>query len=467
MKIIIFRELTPYTYKEVTEKIGILNEEFDQILNQMLRNRIVKQVLTHNHFTLEELSDVSVYLEPISSYQNSVYVFTYVGILMVRNTCIIIYPKYLHNYIEDQNDNFKLMKQILAVIRKYKSKEQYLRSNTLHNQHSNFNYLSIAYEIIQDYEINGLYITEKQITELNGSGEVLWEKTVLESNMILTQHNPIYLDLYTQKFVTNEEDYFYQLHKSVVSQAMNKIKDVANLLELPNNTLNATNLENFGSKDYILIRINQELTRQFITTKVNTLNLMKRYIEECSSDHNYNDISFVGTSSFNLVWEDVCATVLKDCKQHTMRELGLKYSKLPKGSLLAQVIATPKWTHSQSGAKHYAKKTYIPDIVNIKDNRLSIFDAKYYDIFLNENNLNKYPGIESITKQYMYELAFQEFASENKLIIVENAFVFPNASDEEVELGTASLDFFQSMGLKDINIILKPCRIMFDKYLQT
>lgn len=80
-------------------------------------------------------------------------------------------------------------------------------------------------------------------------------------------------------------------------------------------------------------------------------------------------ISFVGTNSFNLVWEDVCSVVMDDCINKSIKELGLSYSKNPKQSaLLLDVIAKPKWKHNSSGNVHVANKTLIPDIVTINGN---------------------------------------------------------------------------------------------------
>lgn len=68
----------------------------------------------------------------------------------------------------------------------------------------------------------------------------------------------------------------------------------------------------------------------------------------------------------------------------------------------------------------------------------------------------------------MYELAFKEFAQENELSINANAFLMPTDSDEEISLGTASMEIFHNLGdinLHDIEVILKPCEEMYSRYL--
>ena len=65
----------------------------------------------------------------------------------------------------------------------------------------------------------------------------------------------------------------------------------------------------------------------------------------------------------------------------------------------------------------------IPDIVTINGNRLSIYDAKYYKIRLDDKGVDKQPGVGDVTKQYLYELAYKDFAKENNLIIDSTLFL--------------------------------------------
>ena len=197
---------------------------------------------------------------------------------------------------------------------------------------------------------------------------------------------------------------------------------------------------------------------------------MRRYIEEDSSKAVSDNISFVGTNSFNIVWEDVCSVVMDDCINRSIKELGLTYSKNDKQSaLLSDVISKPKWKHEESGKVHIASKTLIPDIITIKGNNLSIYDAKYYKIKLDDSGVNKQPGVGDVTKQYLYELTYKDFAMENKLSIETNAFLMPTDGEEEIKVGTASMDIFHGLGdihVHDIEVILKPCEKMYEKYLE-
>ena len=75
------------------------------------------------------------------------------------------------------------------------------------------------------------------------------------------------------------------------------------------------------------------------------------------------------------------------------------------------------------------------------------------------------PGLESITKQYLYELAFKEFIEDHKFSKVKNAFVFPTYYEDIENKGHVKLDILSNLGLDDIQVIMLPVRQMNDLYL--
>lgn len=470
MKVQIFKELKPYSFFELRSIFSVNDDELADILKSLALMNIVKRLSRDvSKVELEELLQIDNLEEFNLQIEGNMYVFSYVGILIVGDMCLIIYPKYADNYLADVNSNFKKLKQIISVIRKYKSKEQKIGLGD-QIESDDFNLLSIALELIYNYYEHGIYSNDKQIIEQNGDGEILWEKTINESTAYFSEKFPIYLDLFTLNQENNEQDYFRRLHAFIITEACNSLKDILGILDIECINISTEEINNFGSKDYIVYRINQELSTQFITFKQNILKLLRRYIEEDSSRALSDNISFVGTNSFNMVWEDVCSVVMDDCINRSIKELGLTYSKNDKQSaLLSDVISKPKWKHEESGRIHAASKTLVPDIITIKGNKLSIFDAKYYQIKLDDNKVSNQPGVGDVTKQYLYELSYKDFAMENNLSIETNAFLIPTDGEEEIKLGTASIDIFHSLGnihFHDIEVILKPCEEMYMIYLE-
>lgn len=469
MYIAIMQELKPYSFFDLQNKFHINEEELKNMLKSLSLMNIVKKLSKDiSNIDLEALLETESLEKLNKELEGNFYVFRYVGILLIGSVCLLIYPKYADSFFSDSKNNYKQLKQLIAVIRKYQSKEQKIGFSDKIDA-ENFNLLAIALELIYSYYDHGLYSNDKQIIEQNGFGEILWEKTINESTVYFSNRLPIYLDTFTINHENNEQDYFRRLHAFILSEICEKLKDILLMLDIESINISSEKKECFGSSEYISYRISQELSSQFITYKQNVLNLMKKYIDENYGKCSSTAISFVGTNSFNLVWEDVCSVVMDDCINKSIKELGLKYSKSEKEStLLLDVIPKPKWKHRESGIVHNANKTLIPDIVTIKGDKLSIYDAKYYKIKLDDQGVDKQPGVGDVTKQYLYELSYKDFAEENNLSIETNAFLLPT-DGEENRVGTASIDIFyglENIRLHDIEVILKPCEEMYKAYLK-
>ena len=237
-------------------------------------------------------------------------------------------------------------------------------------------------------------------------------------------------------------------------------------------------LDDFGDVEYILDRIMKELNVQFNTHKQLILKTLYAYISNSKALDDLNCFSMFGTNSFNLVWEKVCAEVLDNQLQKPIGALKLpmplkgKYHEFRHNKLI-ELIEKPIWRSvAPSGAifEKQADDTLIPDIISItyinNDCFFVIFDAKYYNLQLEHNKkLRGQPGIESVTKQYLYQLAYQEFADSNGIKNIRNCFLLPTEEVNIVDKGTAVLPMLQSLGLQDIQLRLLPSNIMYKHYV--
>ena len=96
-----------------------------------------------------------------------------------------------------------------------------------------------------------------------------------------------------------------------------------------------------------------------------------------------------------------------------------------------------------------------------------MFDAKYYNIQVEHNKkLRGQPGIESIAKQYLYQLAYQPFVEAHQIAIVRNCFLFPTASSEIIEKGIVSVNMLSNLGLQDIKVRLLPAELIYRHYIE-
>ena len=64
------------------------------------------------------------------------------------------------------------------------------------------------------------------------------------------------------------------------------------------------------------------------------------------------------------------------------------------------------------------------------------------------------PGIESITKQYLYQLAYQRFIEDHKFSSVKNCFLLPTENNEIEDKGEVRMEMLSNLGLQDIKIRL-------------
>ena len=141
---------------------------------------------------------------------------------------------------------------------------------------------------------------------------------------------------------------------------------------------------------------------------------------------------------------------------------------------LIDLIDRPHWIGTTPSGEQFVKQskdTLIPDTISIVDvddeYQFVIFDAKYYNLQLEYNKkLRGQPGIESITKQYLYQLAYQPFVEAHQIDTVRNCFLLPTASSEIISKGSVSLAMLSNLGLQDIQVRLLPADTMYRHYLE-
>ena len=314
--------------------------------------------------------------------------------------------------------------------------------------------------------------------EYNGDGEILWDKSINENFPLIYNGRPYYTELFTKKIIDDEFDFFKRLHECILTRCSRQFEE-AGLLELFDIEaidISEEDICNFGEKEYILYRLQIELDVQYNTRKQILLKTLYSYIENEKMTQGNSEISMYGTNSFNLIWESVCADVFNNELNTTLAQINLPKVLLKEynyDSKLIDIIERPTWIGKAIEGSHFEKKskdTLKPDLISVEKYEekvnFNILDAKYYNIELEEEKkLRNYPGVGDITKQYLYQLAYKKFIEDHNIEKVNNCFLFPIEGDQVVKKGFVKMDMFRSMGLKDIEIILLPVKMMYEKYL--
>lgn len=163
---------------------------------------------------LSDLQEEDIEIADVEAGENRyLYVFTFVGVIVVAGRALKCYPKYL---LTKQNPAEEL-KQVIKVLEKYNSKEQIVRMFNDSSESQSFNLLAVLLFLLQDYYENGVYTNSEDIIESNGSGEILWERTINETFTLLSNNRPYYTDLRTKRRISDEYDYFKRLHECIVT----------------------------------------------------------------------------------------------------------------------------------------------------------------------------------------------------------------------------------------------------------
>lgn len=465
------REQKRYTKKELQKMFDFSAVEIEGFIRLLKAYGVLKAVKNKpQQRDMTELSEADLAYIDVSAEDGACYyVFTYVGVITVGNRVVKCYPKYI-TYTEHPVAE---MKQVLKVLQKYAAKEQIVNLYNGSDQANSFNLLAVMLFLLSDYHENGLYTNYDELIELNGTGDILWEKTVNEGFAIVKNNRPYYTEFFTRRTVDDEQDYFLRLHRCVVSECSRQLgeADLLSLFDLLEAELCEDETSDFGETDYILYRLQSELNIQYNTRKQVLLKTMYAYIANQQILSQTDGISMYGTTTFNLVWEDVCGSVFSNRLNATLGQLPLKLAAgYDKHVRLISLIAAPHWSSRDQNGGRFTKiagETLIPDIVNVTQDSFTILDAKYYcPQILPDKPLRGQPGVGDVTKQYLYQLAFADFIRDHGITNVNNCFVMPTEDACVIRYADADMDILSRLPLRNIQVRKVPAAYLYDRYLR-
>ena len=428
------------------------------------------------------------------------YKFSFVGIVICQSRIIYVYPKYIGKSSElppytPKNE----LAQVIKVIEKYsrEKKKQDIRDIDLfvdEDDKGKINTLSVMLYLLEDYSVNGPYEVDETIIEINGSSNILWQKTIDETYPIIANNRPCYVELYTQRDVSDDYDYFRRLHAYVITSCSKEIESAGlnDFFSLPYAEISDDVEETFGDVDFILDSIDGALTETFDDRKISVLKAIKQYFRSNKILVGDTEIQLIGTRSFNLIWEEVCAKVFKTQKADKSRhpniteiEPHIDYSFInkqfaQKPPTLIELIQQPIWKKYKKGSKGIATETLKPDYLRFEKKQSNnhyifyILDAKYYCPVWSENKIEGQPGVEDVAKQYLYFIAYKDILKnlrdvQHKKIEVKNYFLMPQREDDSKIIGFVKFDVLKDLdidiGLGVVEVRMLSPTMMYEHYL--
>ena len=415
--------------------------------------------------------------------------FQFVGIMVQGDTLLQFYPKYW------KQPELKRFRQVVQVMERYRARqrkpgavfEDAVMMFTASRDGEN-NRLAVLLGLLRDYHENGLYIRQKDIIESNGAGEIHWDKTVNDTLAILQENQPYYVDLRTRRRMDDEYDFFRRLHGAILTAATCELQE-AGLLELfgiAGAEVADESWEEFGEREYILYRLEQEENWQFNTRKQHVLRMMHAFLSMEGTLQDEECLTVFGTFRFHVVWEDVCKVVLGDQLDKELGKIAKRNHFVLHGEFsanrkkqLKQLIDKPCWkfhgtfyednSGESSDTEEYSARTLIPDVITFEKDEhetqwFLIFDAKYYVPVWGNGSISGQPGIGDITKQYLYHLAYHKFTEAHGME-ARNCLLFPwDGADGYVDMsrsGIVSLEMMKAFKTSEEKALLKDIAVRF------
>ena len=416
--------------------------------------RGLKESLQKNHLISGEEDEADDDLE------NSFKV-KYIGLYVYTDAKgheLVIYfaPKFVHVEKDVDAESVESVKKrraqlldrydrVLLAIDRYQKDQARIDASWNENADSRVGMLPLVVMLIRDYLEHGLYTVHYNELERNGQGEIDWGRTISGEKPFIQSGRPAYMDYWTEQTLSDEDNYFTQLHACLLSVWGKKLAEwgLADVLNAAIPSLSESELDEFGDEDYILSRIHGELGRQFVTHSRRTLQMIealvaKMFEAEVLDEH---ALSF-GMGGVAALWEEAINKVLGtqlDCKIYEC--CGIDNHKTFRDS-----IPYPIWYRitDEVGDKYDRKikesNTWRPDFVRVWKSAeklqpvFVILDAKYYSVVWKPWGIQGEPGIESISKQFFYKKAYQGLIDKLGATVI-NAFVFPAlGEDQDIEM---------------------------------
>lgn len=412
-------------------------------LEDLLGEDMITRLMAAGILTAARCDDTDFDGLPVDVPQVRSVKFSFCGTLLAGDVLIKCYPKY-HTSEQAGRSAFP---HVMAAIQKYdRSRRQRIYGAAAGE--SNGSILPIVIALIEDYCHNGLYQYNRQEMEINGPGETDWQSTIDRHNPVMVNSRPVYMQMETYRTRNDLENFFRQVHMAVLDECSDVIRrmDLGSMMPVQGIRFLENKLDALGSTEHILRRLRQERASQFLAKRQNTLRLLMMYLERRHNSSSRAPIVFYGTTAMNMVWEKALAEVLDnqlDFRIGNIQALDeeARRSFAGKDRTLMDYIEHPVWR--LPGGGRFLAETLRPDTVSIKDGEFIIYDAKYYVPSVKEDSIAGQPGLDSVTKQYMYHMAYEGFLEYFHIGNAKNVFLIPHepAEDGSVSWPMASVDF--------------------------
>ncbi|MDT2782967.1 hypothetical protein P7H41_13545 [Vagococcus fluvialis] len=354
-----------------------------------------------------------------------------VGIHLHHDTLNIMLPK------NTDENNFKPEEQTKLLVNSILNNK--LANSASENRTtsvSSSDLFSTVLWLIRDFKKHGIYINSTTI-ENKTRGKYHWSKTIKKSIPFIDKESLIITEFIKKKKI-NEFTEISSIHISVMSYISSNYGVFFNNFNFQKKGVHIDlNVLDDNKSKYLSRILTKAIKLSNITREIQ---LFKKLLAFLHLIQNNNDLS-VSTDNFQIIFENL----FKDYIKHD--------------ESLMDFVPQANWTFTLPGdiGVRKVKNKQIPDALVSKNKNLYVYDAKYYDLSeLKNKEINKSTvplDWYSVGKQFLYAISFN--FHESKLVLKENAFVFPYTleNSELTRIGEISINL-PHKGQENITIYL-------------
>jgi hypothetical protein len=328
---------------------------------------------------------------------------SFCGFVLHRNETFVFMPRG-HVISQSSHTNQELAQLLFQCLTKYcRTSESFLQREGKSTVVGNPQVLPLVAEIVSDYKLNGLYTSENFFNRRGFQGKTDWKKTITQVNPLLDDDQVIYpyfINKFKDNLFANE---ITEIHQWILSCILERF----GWLLSPSLNLDFSKPKLSNNRQLKISQIKSELHRVFADSKIHTLQILLRYLEDDLISAQTEYLSF-GFKDFQYVWEQMLKIVLTPI--HNFVDMPVPTYQDIAGGLF------PK--------EHKGQRVDI-FLYDAKEKIACVVDAKYYDASSTTNA----PGWPDLVKQFFYAKSLTAGALSFQVNKVNNFFVFPGVEN--------------------------------------
>ena len=327
---------------------------------------------------------------------------SFCGMMIANNKIYMFIPKG-SDYSKLKEIEFACL--LMSMLERYASQgKAHIITDDEDNIEIGLCYLTLAKELLKDYQSYGLY-TKISKKELINAGRINWKRTFQKQKPIfLKSSSPFFLEYYGYKYANSYSHEVSKIHAEIIrflDYSLSWWLTKKNGLIAPDlNSINTSSL----SKDEKKHILNKELNQAYSDREIKLLKNLITFLD--LTPGTASTVIVLGIKKFEQTWENMLHIVLRGTKKTNSEWLPVPVYKSA--------------TQHLSDVKRVGMK---PDIFIEDKNLLTgvVIDAKYYDA---KNNFKEsLPALSDILKQICYLHAVRLI--HQNLTKIDNVFIFP------------------------------------------